>query len=615
MTLKEWCEERGISDPDKYFGLASMSEETWTDNSTAAPSILRKQLFLMLYLEYLLLRIGNNVLDLILYADSVRQEGRLKKSKLLFPGRKTLVKWAKAIFGKEDMSQDDHLMNDMNVAASEALYLGQGFGRKPDPEHLPPTTIWEKIGDGIRVIPNFFRSDSSAFGLRVAAATMSVAIVDYLQVSQQFFITQRLLWSMIMIAISMSRTAGQSTMNFLLRVAGTFVAMVGAYIVYYIVDGKTPGVIVFLWLWIFCSFYVVFKVPKLIIVGILSMVTAILIIGYELQVDKLGRAQSEANGQPAYPAYILAPYRLACVAGGLLVAWIWTVFPYPISEHSELRKDLGASAFLLANLFSNVHETIRSRVAGRYDKVEIKDLMHTTSTRHERRSLSSWSLCFRSCRQMLHSQSFSYVLVANFLLRSTLGESPRHVTVRTDLSSMIDCVRRILVATSLMAHASETMAATGPNLSEQSEWSQDFRKVTLQVGQSSHRITSTLSLLSASLMNAQPLPPFLELPKRFEFVERLQTVNSEILSVRHIAEPEYSAFVVIQLCAESLHANLAQLTQYVPSCCASPSLTLLRHVRTLVGEMDFSFHAIPNDSDETLNDFDDSKPSAFKTPS
>lgn len=34
---------------------------------------------------------------------------------------------------------------------------------------------------------------------------------------------------------------------------------------------------------------------------------------------------SESNGQPAYPTYELAPYRLATVAAGLFVAFIWTI--------------------------------------------------------------------------------------------------------------------------------------------------------------------------------------------------------------------------------------------------------------------------------------------------
>ena len=64
--------------------------------------------------------------------------------------------------------------------------------------------------------------------------------------------------------------------------------------------------------------------PKFVVVGILSIVTSILIIGYELQVRVLGLTAAESNGQPAYPTYVLAPYRLAAVAGGIFVAlYVW----------------------------------------------------------------------------------------------------------------------------------------------------------------------------------------------------------------------------------------------------------------------------------------------------
>lgn len=318
----------------------------------------------MLYLEYLLWRAGRAVLDVVLLAEGYKQDGKMKQSKLIFPGSKTLHKWIRATFGREDLSQDDHFLTDLEVGASESMYLGQSFSQGKDPEHLPPRNTWERIGNVIRLIPKFFRTDASSFGFRVACATMSVAIIGFLQSTQVFFQQQRLLWGMIMIAISMTRTAGQSTFNFILRVVGTAIALVGAFLVWYIVDGKVPGVIVLLWLWIFAGYYVLLKFPKYVVVAILSIVTAILIIGYELEVDKLGVAAAEANGQPAYPTYLLAPYRLAVVAGGLFVAWVWTIWPFPVSEHSELRRDIGASLYLLANFYSIVHETVRARTRG-----------------------------------------------------------------------------------------------------------------------------------------------------------------------------------------------------------------------------------------------------------
>jgi len=55
----------------------------------------------------------------------------------------------------------------------------------------------------LRMISHVLASPESAFGFRCACATMSVAIVAYLQHTQTFFTRERLFWSQIMISISM----------------------------------------------------------------------------------------------------------------------------------------------------------------------------------------------------------------------------------------------------------------------------------------------------------------------------------------------------------------------------------------------------------------------------
>lgn len=62
-------------------------------------------------------------------------------------------------------------------------------------------------------------------------------------------------------------TAGQSIFSFILRVAGTVVAMVASFIVWYIVDEHIPGNIVFYWLFAACGFYIILKKPRFVIVG------------------------------------------------------------------------------------------------------------------------------------------------------------------------------------------------------------------------------------------------------------------------------------------------------------------------------------------------------------
>lgn len=79
-----------------------------------------------------------------------------------------------------------------------------------------------------------------------------------------------------------------------------------------------------------------------------------------------------SNGQPYYPVYLLAPYRLACVSGGMFVAFFWTFFPYPLTARSQLRKDLGVSLYLLANFYSIVHTTVGLRIKGTEGDLESK---------------------------------------------------------------------------------------------------------------------------------------------------------------------------------------------------------------------------------------------------
>lgn len=45
----------------------------------------------------------------------------------------------------------------------------------------------------------------------------------------------------------------------------------------------------------------------------------------------------------------------------LQVAFIFTILPYPITDHSVLRQNVGGSLYLLANYYSVVHESIQVR--------------------------------------------------------------------------------------------------------------------------------------------------------------------------------------------------------------------------------------------------------------
>jgi uncharacterized membrane protein YccC len=313
-------------------------------------------------MDYMLYSSSRAVLDFVRFADDKVASGKMSRKRLVVPGSKRLKKWVLSTMNVQDSHGEENI-NDLHTQ-NTVLYLGEAYKKRKDPEHLPPQNGLEKVGDLIRKIPNFLRSPESAFGFRVACATMSVAIINLLHDTQRFFVAQRLVWAMVMVAISMTPTAGQSISSFFLRVVGTVFSTVCSLVLWYIPDGHTAGVIVLLFVFLAIPMYIPIKKPQFAMLGMISIVTMTLIIGYELEVRKIGEQAATASGQPFYPIYILGPYRLAAVACGLLVAFIWTIFPFPISEHSLLRENLGAVLYLLANYYSIIHETVAARTRG-----------------------------------------------------------------------------------------------------------------------------------------------------------------------------------------------------------------------------------------------------------
>lgn len=306
-------------------------------------------------LEYSFVATARGILNLVEYADSKVDDGTMKKKRFIVPTRKQMKKWFWASMSREDCHLDyaDYSRRSGTVAVS----LEDVLQTEKDADHLSPETWWEIVTDKFRVIPRFFGSAESVFGFRVAVATMCFSVVAFLRNSQHFYIEQRLIWGSIMVAISMTQTAGSGMYAQFERIAGTVIAMVLSYIDWYIVDAQPAGVIVFVGLTMFVYHYLFIRFPSHPVLPMIGMVTVMLIVGYALQVKKLGILISESNGQQYYALYVLAPYRLAAVLTGVGIAFLFTYFPYVVTVRTRLRKDLGSVLFLLAHYYSAVYTT------------------------------------------------------------------------------------------------------------------------------------------------------------------------------------------------------------------------------------------------------------------
>ena len=49
------------------------------------------------------------------------------------------------------------------------------------------------------------------------------------------------------------------------------------------------------------------------------------------------------------------------------------------------------------------------------------------------------------------------------------------------------------------------------------------------------------------------------MPEPFQFLKRLESMDRDILDIRHIAEPEYSAFAVLQAVTQFISSDVKKI--------------------------------------------------------
>ncbi|KIW03822.1 uncharacterized protein PV09_05121 [Verruconis gallopava] len=566
--LQDWGERHGIKLSADFFETRRTVDFPFHEQSGNTDENVhernQRQVYLLLYMEFLLWSSAKAVLALVKYSDELIANGTMSKSKLILPGWKRLRKWLRTFLNTEEGPTEETRgdLGDINQTAI-LVDLGSAFSKRKDPEHLPPRNAVERLGNAIRVVPRFFRSNHSSFGFRVAIATMSLAVAAFLKDTHSWFQAHRVLWAIIMIAISMTPSAGQSISSFVLRIIGTVIAMIVSFLCYYIPDKHRAGVIVFVWLVTSVGLWVPIKRPQMAIVGLISIVTNILVLAYTLEVEKLGKEVVAANGQEYLPIYELAPYRLATVCAGLFVAFIFTILPYPITEHSLLRRTVGASLYLLANYYSIVHESIQARIKDAEGDPNDKKSLGAQLTKLRVKVFTKQMLVLTNLRTFAAFQKYEIPIGGRF---------PRQQY--DTLVKSVDSMTRYM---SLLSYSSQSLQVGVEADHHLSQWSRDLKALLGSVSHTSHEVTSLLSLLSASVTNGQPLPPYLTAPRPYGLARRLETIDADILSFRHIDEPEYAVFAVFQVASRCIIFELE---------------TLLQTVKDLVGELDFSFHVI-----------------------
>ncbi|EPE03995.1 hypothetical protein F503_04843 [Ophiostoma piceae UAMH 11346] len=506
--LRLWARERGLMGDNLSTPTNANGD---IDPLFMAREHRQSQLYVLLYMEQLMIATGEAVQDFVQFADKKVVDGTMDKTRFLFPTIRRLRKWLIGMFNDTSPSNED--AEDAMKSNFSIISVGDGFSTKKDPEHLPAVNAWQKFGNGLRAVSRFLGSDESVFGVRAACATMTVAIVCYLKPTQAFFQEQRLVWAMIIIAIGMTQTSGQSIFGFFCRIGGSFIAMVVSYIAWYIVNQKTPGIIVFLWFFIFVEYYFFIKYPRFIAASIITIITQVLIIAYELQVRKIGIKAASTAGQVYYPTYELAPYRLATVAGGSLVAFIWTIFPRPTTDRAWLRRDLSATLYLLANYFSVINETLKTTLHSTGGSPDVPGTPAHKLLKMRQKLFAKLMLLLPSLQMHSAWQRWEPTIGGAF--------------PRAAYDDIILRSGRILNYLTLISYTVTWRPRHAPDKVD-ADWIEALSELVRSIGPTHYTILSTLTLLSNSLLSGQSLPPYIPLPRPYELTRQLLALKKDI---------------------------------------------------------------------------------------
>lgn len=291
----------------------------------------------------------------------------------------------------------------------------------------------------------------------------------------------------------------------------------------------------------------------------------------ERQVRKLGIELATSNDQPYLPIYIFGPYKLAAVAAGCGISFFWVIFPYPITARSKLRKLLGHGLFVLAEYYSAMHNTIeiwmRSGISnGRFSGVSQNPAKISRQLSAVRQKLfKKEMMLLNTLRTHSHFTKFEPPIGGKFPKKTydnLIAEAQRLLTSMSLMVSTTQNLERQYPSNQISQESTAT--ATAEDTNEEEKWISHLARIAFRSSDFKSHITSSLLChLSASLTNAQPLPPYLRTPYSFPLARRVQKIDKELLNIRHVQDPAFSAFVSLEVLRSVVTWTLRDLLRSV----------------------------------------------------
>lgn len=283
---------------------------------------------------------------------------------------------------------------------------------------------------------------------------------------------------------------------------------------------------------------------------VVTLMATIVMIGNVLEDKKLGFARVTSLGQAAHDEYLMAPERLAIVSAGIAIGFFWTIFPYPLSEHTELRQDLATALYHLASHHSMIAKTVSSRARGLHTSLAHRNDNHLA--RERMKMFTKVQFLFGRLRQHLHFIKYQVMLGGKF--------------PTAQYTELVGLCEKIFTASNVIGYAStsfvrawedtHTLTPTGTKPHPEARWIQEFRSLLGTVDLVADEVIATLIKLSNHMSSGTPFPPLVKSPEVGKLARMIDEIRGNMLTITHITEPGYAAFVTMTIAGRGINGSL-----------------------------------------------------------
>lgn len=253
-------------------------------------------------------------------------------------------------FTKNRYSKPRHLSSDMDKPMPD--YLSSDIQER-DADNLPPANAMQFFGLYFTKLYSFFISNKFWFWIKAGGLITIGAIPYFVRTTAGFYYHHRMIWLVIMIAVSISENTGSTIYVFCAKLVYTFFGAIVGMIGWYIACGNGNGNYygygaVTAVLFVYFVYFRHFSVHQTLLPQNLFAVTAELVMGTSWIDAKLYPMTDVKYGfEPAYLRFI-------GVTIGLCIGSLAAIIPSPVSSKALVRKILADGLSEVGNIHCSV---------------------------------------------------------------------------------------------------------------------------------------------------------------------------------------------------------------------------------------------------------------------